>query len=407
MRVLFTTWAWGSHFNPMVPLGWALRAAGHEVIVVSHPGFAPTITRAGLPALPAGRPVDLAAELSNAIRRSTWKPGAHYPGTGYPGTGHDPIKRRRGLTVLRIAAASADAMADDALSFARTWRPDCVVFEPTAFLGPVLAGALGVPSYRLLWTVDFSASITVVEDELLGGLAARLGAPRVNALGDATLDPCPPRLQTEYGNPRQPMRYVPYNGPSVLPAWLRARPRRPRLCVTWGTSLQGMGMQDKVLATRVAAVLANRDVEVVLAVTEEQSKALGSLPANVVHAGRVPLHLLLPSCTAIVHQGGGGTLMTAMDAGVPQFILPFVPDTVLNAHQVAGTGAGRQLWSGDLSDGELAAALAEFLDGIEPYRTAAARLRDEHLGQPTPLETVRELELAARGAQSAGLAADR
>jgi UDP:flavonoid glycosyltransferase YjiC (YdhE family) len=393
MRVLFTTWAWGSHFNPMVPLGWALRAAGHEVIVVSHPGFAPTIARAGLSALPAGGPVDLAAELSDAIRRSTWKPGVHNAGTV-----HDPIKQRRGLTVLRMAAASADAMADDTLRFTQTWRPDCVVFEPTAFLGPVLAGALGVPSYRLLWTVDFSASITVVEDELLGGLAARLGAPRVNALGDGTLDPCPPRLQTEYGNARQPMRYVPYNGPATVPMWLRAHPRRPRICVTWGTSLQGMGMQDRVLAARVAAALATRNVEVVLAVTEEQSKALGPLPANVIHAGRVPLHLLLPSCTAVVHQGGGGTLMTAMDAGVPQFILPFVPDTVLNAHQVAGTGAGMQLWSGDLSDSDLNAALAGFLDDLEPYRAGAARLRAEHLDQPTPLETVRELERQACGA---------
>lgn len=399
MRVLFITWAWSSHFNPMVPLGWALRAEGHEVIVVSHPNFCPTITHAGLPALPAGQPVDLEAELSDAARRSTWKPGVHHGGTG-----HDPIKQRRGMSVLRIAAASADAMADDALSFARTWHPDCVVFEPMAFLGPVLAGALGVPSYRLLWTVDFSSSITVVEDEILGGLAARLGASRVNALGDGTIDPCPPRLQTEYGNTRHPIRYVPYNGPAVLPQWLRVPPRRPRVCVTWGTSLQGMGLHDRVLATRVAAALADRDIEVVLAVAGEQDKASTPLPTNVIHVGRVPLHLLLPTCAAVVHQGGGGTLMTAMHAGVPQFMLPFIPDTVLNAHQVASTGAGSQLWSGDLSDDALAAALAGFLDDLERYRAAAARLRAEHLEQPSPLETARELERQIRR-PGAGLAA--
>jgi len=400
MKVLFTTWGWGSHFNPMVPLGWALRAAGHEVIVVSDPGFTPTITRAGLPAQAAGRAVDLRAELSGVIARSGWQPGVHNAGTV-----HDPIKRRRGLTVLRLAAAGADAMADDTLKFAATWQPDCVVVEPMAFLGPVLAGALGVPSYRLLWTVDFTSSVALVEDELLGGLAARLGAPRVNALGDATIDPCPPRLQTDYGNARQPMRYIPYNGPATVPRWLRARPRRPRICITWGTSLEGMGLQDKVLAGRVAAALADRDVEVVLAVTEEQSKALAPLPANVIHAGWLPLHLLLPSCAAVVHQGGGGTLMTAMDAGVPQFILPFVPDTVFNAHQVAGTGAGKQLWSGGLSDHDLKAALTEFLDDLEPYSASAARLRAEHLDQPTPLETVRDLERRVRGTKKADPAA--
>lgn len=407
MRAMFFTWAWGSHFNPMVPLGWALRAAGHEVMVVSHPDFAATITQAGLPALPAGRPVDLKAEISGAIQRSTWRPGVHNPGVV-----HDPIKQRRGLTVLRLAAASADAMAEDALSFARAWRPDFVVFEPMALLGPVLAGALGIPSYRQLWTVDFSAAITVVEDEILGDLAARLGAPAPNALGDGTLDPCPPRLQTEYGNTRHPVRYIPYNGPATLPAWLRADPRRPRLCVTWGTSLQGMGMQGNVRAAQVAHALAGRDVEIVLAVTAEQSQMLPDLPPNVIHAGPVPLRLLLPSCTAIVHQGGGGTLMTAMDAAVPQFILPFVPDTVLNAHQVAGTGAGRQLWSGDLTDEALAAALTEFLDDMEPFRQGAARLHAEHLDLPAPAQAVRELERRIRdagpaGRTTAGLAAAR
>lgn len=400
MRVLFATWAWSSHFNPMAPLGWALRAAGHEVMVVSHPNFADTITQAGLPALPAGKHVDLHEELSNAVRRSKWDPARHNPGTV-----HDPIKQRRGLSVLRLAAASAEAMADDVVDFVENWPPDCVIFEPTAFLGPVLASALGVPSYRLLWTVDFTASVTEVEDEILGTLAARLGAPRVNALGDGTIDPCPPRLQTEYGNTRHPMRYIPYNGPSVLPHWLRAKPSRPRICITWGTSLQGMGMQEKVLAARVADALADRNVEVVLAVTEEQAAMLPSLPDNVIHAGRVPLHLLLPSCTAVVHQGGGGTLMTAMDAGVPQFILPYVPDTVLNAHQVASTGAGRQIWNGDLDDATLTTALGEFLDNLQPYREAAKRLRAEHLALPTPAETAWDLEQLVSHHRQAGAVA--
>ncbi len=399
MRVLFTTWAWSSHFNPMVPLGWALRAAGHEVMVVSHPNFVPTITGSGLPALPAGHPVDVQAEMSDAVRRSNWNPQAHNSGTP-----NDPIKRRRGMSVLRIAAASAEAMADDAVSFTRSWQPDCVVFEPTALLGPVLAGALGVPSYRMLWTIDFTSSITVVEDEILGGLAQRLGAPRVNALGDGTLDPCPPRLQTGYDNPRHPMRFVPYNGPAVLPPWLRSRPRRPRVCVTWGATLQGLGMQDQILAARVADALADRDIEVVLAVTPQQRAALPALPANVVHAGPVPLHLLLPSCAAVIHQGGGGTLMTAMAAGVPQFILPLAPDTVLNAQQVVGTGAGRQVWSGDITDDALAGALAEFLDDLGPYQEKAAQLRAEHLDLPTPSEVVRDLAHQVPGTREAGLA---
>jgi len=60
MKVLFTTWAWPSHFFPMVPLAWALRSAGHEVRVASGPELERTIRDAGLPAVPVGGPVDIA-----------------------------------------------------------------------------------------------------------------------------------------------------------------------------------------------------------------------------------------------------------------------------------------------------------------------------------------------------------
>jgi len=63
MKVLFTTWAWPSHFFPLVPLAWALRAAGHEVRVASGPELAGTIRASGLPAVSVGTPVDFAGEF--------------------------------------------------------------------------------------------------------------------------------------------------------------------------------------------------------------------------------------------------------------------------------------------------------------------------------------------------------
>ncbi|HZN74657.1 MAG TPA: glycosyl transferase family 28, partial [Micromonosporaceae bacterium] len=47
MRVLFTTFAWPSHYFPMVPLAWALQAAGHEVRMTSQPELLPTMRRSG------------------------------------------------------------------------------------------------------------------------------------------------------------------------------------------------------------------------------------------------------------------------------------------------------------------------------------------------------------------------
>ena len=48
MRIVLTTSALEGHFFPMVPLAWALRAAGHEVLVNAPANFTPTITSTGL-----------------------------------------------------------------------------------------------------------------------------------------------------------------------------------------------------------------------------------------------------------------------------------------------------------------------------------------------------------------------
>ncbi|MET9080033.1 hypothetical protein ABZX95_50145, partial [Streptomyces sp. NPDC004232] len=207
MRALFVAWAWRSHYYPLVPFGWALRAAGHEVLVASHPSFAPIITGSGLPALPVGDDIDVKARATTAF--STWRPPPA------PSAEHRPLPttRTRGLGALRLAAESADSMADDAYGFAERWRPDVVVYEPMALLGPLLASHLGVPALRLPWGVDFGRSVVQAREELLGALAHRMGTDHYEVLGDVTLDPCPPSLQVDQKDVvRRPMRYVPYNG---------------------------------------------------------------------------------------------------------------------------------------------------------------------------------------------------
>ncbi|MGE7439822.1 hypothetical protein ACQKM5_39635, partial [Kitasatospora sp. NPDC001175] len=170
----------------MVPFGWALRAAGHDVMVASQPSFAATITQAGLPALPAGADVDVYGPLRETYRG--WQPSRDRTAA------EKDARERQGITSLQMAVNCAEATADDTLEFSRSWRPDFVVYEPLGFLGPVIADALGVPSLRLLWATDSARKIHRIEDELLGGLARRIGADRADILGDVTLDPCPPSL---------------------------------------------------------------------------------------------------------------------------------------------------------------------------------------------------------------------
>src|SRR5688572_28667204 len=68
MRVLFTTWAWPAHYLPMVPLAWALRAAGHEVRMASQPELLPVMRESGLPSTVVGHDVDIAAAYREGAR---------------------------------------------------------------------------------------------------------------------------------------------------------------------------------------------------------------------------------------------------------------------------------------------------------------------------------------------------
>ncbi|MFF7755562.1 glycosyltransferase [Streptomyces sp. NPDC007971] len=379
MRALFITWAWNTHFYPMVPLGHALRAAGHEVMVASQPSFTSTITDAGLPALPVGPDIDMQGRITAAYRN--WRPTA--PAHGAQGTSKAP----RGRRTYQLAADCAEAMADEAMDFAHSWQPDVVVYEPMALLGPLMAAHLGVPAMRLLWGIDFSRAITLLGDELFGGLAERLGVDEFAPLGDVTLDSCPPRLQVPADDvTRQPLRYVPYNGPARLPAVLHRRPDRPRIAVTWGKTLLPIGLHDATLGPRIVRALGRHDVDVVVATSADQRQHYTALPDNVSHVGPVPLDLLLPGCAAIIHHGGGGTTMTAMSHGVPQLLFPWIPDGVVTARQLQATGSGRHLQPQDLDDTALTDALDAFLADLPTYQDHAGRLGRENRALPTPSE---------------------
>jgi UDP:flavonoid glycosyltransferase YjiC (YdhE family) len=52
MRVLFTVSSWATHYAAMVPIGWALQAAAHEVRVLCSPSQVATLTGAGFIPVP-------------------------------------------------------------------------------------------------------------------------------------------------------------------------------------------------------------------------------------------------------------------------------------------------------------------------------------------------------------------
>ncbi|MEU7837901.1 MULTISPECIES: nucleotide disphospho-sugar-binding domain-containing protein [unclassified Nonomuraea] len=368
MRVMITMWAWGpSHYQPLVPLAWAFRLAGHDVMIATQPRLTRHVLRSGLPAMPLGTD----EEVSAAVERFL-KPGAL------------PRKVQVGgkteSRTIRDFAQIAEAMAGPLTDAVRAWRPDLIVFEETTYAAPLVAELTGVPAVRHLLGLDCLSPLRWTESPALAELTERLGLGMVDLAGRVTVDACPPSMQVEGDFPRQLMRYVPYNGTAELPSWLDGG-KRPRVCVTWGTSMYRFEYYDFV-AGKIIKAVAELGVDVVAALSEADRRALGPMPDNVHVAETVPLGAVLPGCDLVISQGGMGTTLTTAAFGVPHLIAPVLPDHKVNVGQLAKTGAGDVLDAG-ADAASIAARVAEVL-ATPSFADAARRVQAEIAAQPLP-----------------------
>lgn len=383
MRVLITVSPWPSHFFPIVPLAWALMASGHSVRVACQPSLASTVERAGLTAVVTGEDVDL-AQLARRDAEET--PLARPSMDAWRATPDEAVAK-----VVRRFVTTSSAMADDTVEFARHWRPDLVVYEPVSYAGLLAADVLGVPAVQHMWGDDALRGYRHVEPSVIAPLWKRFGIAAARPSADLTVDPCPPTLRTPRDDgDRQPIRYIPYNGSATEPVWLRSPLARPRVAITCGTSLPSIthSLSFTESAARASIELG---LDVIVTITPGQRELLGNLPAEVRTVDFLPLHLLLPSCAAIVHHGGPGTTLTAARCGVPQLILPALGNQFLNAQQVSASGAGSYVDTPEVSSETIGKALGALVED-SGYGQAARRLAGEMAEQPVPADVVGVVE---------------
>ncbi|AGL16632.1 nucleotide disphospho-sugar-binding domain-containing protein [Actinoplanes sp. N902-109] len=383
MRVLFTAWAWPSHLYPLVPLAWACRAAGHDVLVAGQPELLPTAAAAGFTTVRAGRDVDAAAFVRDYVLSPAGESTA-------------AARSSRGPRALDMLAALTEAMADELTGVARGWGADVLVHELTTLAGPLAAAAAGIASVRFRYGVDVLQRGRSWLPGVVEPVARRLGVDPAEVLRGPALDPCPEALRVPAEGETWPIRYVPYHGARSTDGLRLPPPRQRRICITWGTT---MAKLDRTFfpVNRVIAALAGLDAEIVVAVTHAQRHLLTDLPAGVTLLRSAALDLVLPSCDLLIHQGGAGTMLTGLRFGVPQVTVPRLPDHALHSDRLAAAGAGLRLTPAELSGGALRQAAGQVL-ATPAYRAAARALQAAMLRHPAPAETVPELaRLATAG----------
>ncbi|MEU3020016.1 activator-dependent family glycosyltransferase [Nocardiopsis sp. NPDC007018] len=414
MRVLFTVLAERSMFESMVPLAWALRTAGHDVRVAAHPELSDHVTAAGLTSVPVGRDhflwklVRRSKRLRDDIREDQFPP---FDQGDTPVAELDPDRLQAGFDniVPWMFRPVNEALVDDLVGFCREWRPDLVLWEPRTFAGAIAGEAVGALQGRMLWGVDYFARLrqhylraraerggAAGPDALadwLTGLGARYGVGFSEDLtrGRFTVDQFPPSMATDTDVDYLRMRYVPYNGRSVVPRWLWERPERRRVCLTLGLSAMGRDYGYSVSIGDLLRSLSGLDAEIVATVPESEQSGLGELPSNVRVESFVPLHALIPTCSAVVHHGGFGSTNTPLAAGVPQLVIAQQFDSPAKARMLSEGGSGLGIPIAEATPETVRDGVRRLLD--EPaFAEKSALLRDEVRALPGPNEIVKEIE---------------
>ncbi|AXK36494.1 DUF1205 domain-containing protein [Streptomyces armeniacus] len=392
MRVLFIPLA-PTHYFHMVPLAWALRTAGHEVRVATQAPAVDAVTQSGMTAVAVGDGYHFMPNATASQQRIEERLGRIPLNID---TGEDTGLSAEDLTWLNmerfgVLISTAAAMADDLAEFSRWWRPDLVVTDPLALAAPLASEVVGAPLLRHLWGLGAPGA----------GVPPEIWPPQFRELFDrhgvtpradfaaGNIDPCPGSLQLPEVRDRIPVRPVPYNGSGLVPDWLAQPAERPRVCLTMGTVVTGVRDGGGVLGRDLLEALAGLDVEIVAAVGAADREQLGEPPAGVRIVEQLPLHLLLPSCDAVIHHGGASTVLTSLYDGVPQLLHPEADDYPM-ARALSGARAA-VLLPEEFGVDDVRAGVRKLLDD-DAVRAAAGKLRDEVRAQPAPAEVVGTLE---------------
>lgn len=378
MKVLVLTGGSPATVFALAPLATAARLHGHEVLVASPEEMVSFVSAVGLPTVPVTDGNMRQFMFSDRDNRALTIPKSPEERLFFNGRGFG-----------RFAAASLPALR----SLVAAWAPDLVVGGSLCYAAPLIAAEVGVSSVRHTWDLGEPPGIDV-------GAADELG-PELSALGLAGLpepglwvDICPPSLRdTPSPGPRQSMRFIPYNEQRALKPWMYRSGDRPRVCVTAGSRVSCEA--ELTYLQELVDSIADLDVELVVAAPGAMAEALKA-DTNQVRTGWFPLDVLLNTCDLIVHHGGGQTSLTALNAGVPQLLIPNIPKMLPPCGRISARGAAITLPEGRQTADQLRDAVEKILRD-PAYRAGARAIREEIAAQPVPAEVVARLEALAHG----------
>jgi MGT family glycosyltransferase len=432
-RYLFTVWPFVGHVNPFMSVARALKVRGHDVAFYSSESTRATIEPHGVTLFPFNHlreePIWEAVQAAETRATLGW---------------HSPRLLIRAFRDW--LAGTLQEQVADIQEIVDEWRPDVIVTE-TGMWGPIVVlgetspvpvailttlmgclipgpdappGGPGLPSPRNFRTRLLAKAVTRLGDVLAIGVRRHVNKVRashglapmessVNAhMTRLPLYLIPSVREIDYDRHDLPQS-VQYVGPCVwnksedapAPAWLDELPTdRPWVHVTEGTA----HFQDPVVLRAAARGLADLPMQVILTTGSQRDPAeldLGPIAPNIRVERWVSHSDLLPRCSVLVTTGGAGTVLTALQLGIPLIIVPTHWDKPDNARRVMEAGAGLRLTPRRCTYDGLRAAVERVLN--EPsYRRNARRVAEIMAEHPGPAGAAALLEALAARSPNAG-----
>jgi len=403
MRIVIATWGSHGDLNPALGLAVGLRHRGHDAVVATSPMYRPDVERSGVGFHPVRPDIDpddttFVARIMDAHR-----------GTEF-------------LFRQVLMPAVSDAAADLRPAIAQA---DFVVSHPATFAVPVLAEALGrkwasmvlapmsffsVHDVPVLppapWLRRIAERSSIVSRGLVA-LARRTTRSWTRPVAMLRADNgLPPGGDPVYEGQHSPHLVlalfsrvladpqpdwpphvvvtgaIPYNAtgesalPDALEAFLAAGPAP--VVFTLGTSAvfaPGRFYEESLAAVRAVGCRA-----VLLVGRDGAARLPAPLPEGVIAVAYAPHAALFPRASAVVHQGGAGTLYHALASGRPMIVVPHAHDQPDNADRARRLGVARVISPRRYRARRVARALREVLQDWQMASAAAhvaARVRAE------------------------------
>lgn len=386
MRILFTAQPAYGHLHPLLPLADAARSAGHDVAIGTSALFGPVVEATGFRAIAVGLNW---LEADKSTLAPELRPA--------------PESTLEEYFAQQFVRAPAGLMAKDIVELARTWRPDVIVRDRTEFGGAIAANATGVPSASIQVGNPslITPAVLAASEAPYNDARRRLDLAADPGLVELAEEPVLMFAPRELADPHVPLpsqlatfrpTALDRGGDASIPDWARGLgSQRPLVYATLGTIFNNPKYELPLFPALIAG-LGGEPFDVVLTIGPNvDPEMFGPVPDNVNVAPFIPQSLLFPQVSVVVCHGGFGTVLAAVEHGLPLIVVPFGADQHLNAAAVTRLGIGLTLDEEEVGPGELLRAVRTVLDDPR-YRRNARRLQDRASRLPSVHDAVELVE---------------